>query len=275
MDFELLARFEGGAADLQRLPAQQGAQSLYGISRSIDLMNNYFATGTIRKRAPFSNLIQVYLEPPRPGSFESVLSFVLNHQEEIWAFGKAVGADEFVLLMRDYMRTLYCRVTGREGEPGTKLLQDLDKERPGDLDALTDAIEPAVKATHQPIGAGAQTVNIYQGDVNIVNFNPATKEYVSGSELNPNRERQDVSVAALSVNQRTGRVFFHDLGKTVPFTVSAEAQAQTMAQLADSLNRYASELPSDVSILFSRVQAFDGRTKRIIIFSAGPADDDE
>lgn len=82
-----------------------------------------------------------------------------------------------------------------------------------------------------------------------------------------------MSVAALNVNARTGRVFFFDLGRTIPFRVPADAAPKTIANLSRFLTRYAEKDPKRVDISFKRITYQDGRLKRIVIVDCDQIDE--
>jgi hypothetical protein len=45
------------------------------------MVGSCLVEGEIRKRAPFSSNIRFYISPPRPGSFENLISFVVENPE--------------------------------------------------------------------------------------------------------------------------------------------------------------------------------------------------
>lgn len=94
----------------------------------------------------------------------------------------------------------------------------------------------------------------------------ATKEYLKSEDIDDRSRTQDVSVGALNVNSRNGRVYFHDLGRTVPFYVSREADNRTIPTLSRFLTQYAERTGATVNIQFRRIKYPDGRLKKIIIY---------
>lgn len=77
---------------------------------------------------------------------------------------------------------------------------------------------------------------------------------------------QDVSVAALNVNSKNGRVFLFDENRTVPFLVHREAAPRTIPVLSRYLSQYAQKTGATVNIRYRPVKHIDGRTKRLIVF---------
>lgn len=241
MEFDITVKFSGDEAERHRIPAYEGAQSLQGISRGLVLVSNYLTTGEIRKRAPFSQDVKFYLQPSRPGSFEIILTTVIENIDLI-AVGGIVSTIGFAItanLLTDGFKTIFGRIIGGGQTPETDEFQMIDDARPGDVDALVDAAEPAIIQAHTIINQGSSNIVVIQGDNNILTLNSTSKEYVKRSRFGEDIERLDVSVGSLNVNTGYGRVFVHDLGKTVPFTVVKEPDAGTYGALSHSLNQYA------------------------------------
>ena len=97
-------------------------------------------------------------------------------------------------------------------------------------------------------------------------LNEESREYMETEDVVARVDVQDVSVGALNVNSRNGRVFFHDLGRTVPFYVPRDAEPRTIPILSRYLTQYAEKTGATVNIRFRRVRYADERLKRIIIY---------
>lgn len=263
----LIVKFTGDEAENHRVPAYEATQSLAGVSRSLVLVGNYLFEGKIRKRYPYSDRVQFYLTSTRPGSFETLFVAVISNPEII-SIAKDVGIDVAKKVLLDGVRYVFNRAIGRQEKPATQELKEIEDRKSGDLDALTDAVEPALRMGHTVIGNGARQVVIINGSNNVVKFDNISKEYISSSLVLPQLEEMIVSVGSLNANTGYGRVFVDDLGKTVPFSVDVSAQRGTKGALSASLDRYTNGKPSHVSIKFSRVVAPDGRTKKFIIHAA-------
>lgn len=266
MSTEFIAHVTAEDPAEDRIPAHEMAQSLEGMARGFVLIGHYLSEGKIRRKPPFSENISFYLEPPRRRSWEAVFLAIINSPELLPIGAVAAGiAGNF---LTDAIRHIFSRVTGRPKAASTPELDRIGAERPGDLEALVEAIEPGIARAHTVIGRGASCITIIHGDNNIVNLDRETKDYVRNARMLPDDELLDASVSALNALEGSGRIFLHPLGRTVPFSIARRADPGTIAALSHSLNRYASEQPSDVQIRFRRVIVPDGRVKRIVILSA-------
>ncbi len=254
MDFQFGIKFEGQDADYHRLPAYAGGQAIEGIARGIILVGHFATTGEIRKRAPFSDGLQLYMTPPRSGSLEILLLGVVS----------GVAAN----LMAPLVKRAFNHVVGLGDSLDQPELRDLEQNRSGDLEALTDAVEPALRSAHNVVGEGASNIVIIQGDSNVVNFDASTKRYIFGSTVLQSIQEIEGSVGAFNANTDYGKIYIPEYGKSVPFTIARDSEAGTDSAISSSLDRYTSGLPSIVSCQVRSVVAPDGRIKKLIILAA-------
>jgi hypothetical protein len=268
---ELIIKFKGEVAEDHVLPAYEGSVSIRGFARSVVIIGNYLADGHIRKRAPFSDSIRFYLHPPRPGSFESLISFVAANPEALAISGVVGGLslNVFSNFVWDGIKYCFNRVVGKEAKPETPELARLNGARGGDLEAVIDAIEAPAKDAHAVIERGASQIILVTGSHNIVNFNSDTKRYISTTLHSDLPQTKLVSVGMFNVNTRYGRVYDYEYQRTIPFIIHRQAEARTMGNIGTSLNRYArGTLDKDVMIKFIAETDVDGRAKRYILLDA-------
>lgn len=261
---DLIVSFRGRDADQGRVEAFAGIESAAGLARALTLIGHYAATGSIRHRFPFDDGVQFFLEGTEPGSF--------NWRIKVVAGTVAVGLATNGIY--DLIKLVTSKAIGEEPTSLSQPVSDLNGRKSGDIDALVEAIEPALKKAHYGIG---ETVNeiVIQEDTSrkvVVRFNGRSKSYLLDNVDGADSE-QDVSISALNVNDRTGRAYFLDQKRTVPFRVSRDAHPRTMSVLSASLDRYANKNPAPARITFSRVEATDGRLKRLVIIDAKDAND--
>ena len=263
----LVLRFEGLDADDGRLEAFSGIESAAGIARSLTLIAHYAATGQVRQRFPFDEAVQFYLTGTDTGSFSWKL--VLNV-----VGGLALGMTGNALY--DLSRLVLSKAIGQEPGHISTQVQDINERRSGDIDALVEAIEPALKKGHYGIGETARTIKIEEDSSRkvIVTFDSDSKRYLA-DDIKADVDQQDVSISALNVNDRTGRAYFLDLKRTIPFRVARDADPATMTTLSTALDSYARKHPAPVKITFRRIEAVDGRLKRLIISGATDVTDED
>jgi hypothetical protein len=258
----LIVSFRGLDADRHLLDAYTGSESIAGISRSLALVAHYAATGIVRHRLPFSEDLGFYIEAIEPGSFNWRYAL-------IGVAAPTIGLGLATNGIYDLGKLVLSRATGQETTQIDTQVSRIDAVRGGDIDALVEAVGPALKRGHSGIGDTANQIVIVNGDNNntLITFDAASKDYISQT-VDGTIDYQDVSISALNVNDRTGRAYFVDLHRTVPFLIAREAEPKTMSVLSRGLNNYANKNGATINIRFKRLNAIDGRLKRIIIYDA-------
>jgi len=172
----------------------------------------------------------------------------------------------------DLIKITFGRALGLTTKPSTDQTTLLDEKRGGDVEALIDSVESPMREAHTAIGNSAHDIQIVNGQNNVVinNLTLVTKEYVSIS-LRGDEDNVDVSIGSLNANQGTGRAWFTDVGKLVPFNVSNKATDRTLSALSWGLDQYVNGTGGTVSIRYEPLRSADGRLKRVIIYDAEPA----
>lgn len=257
----LIVSFRGLDADNHHVEAFAGARSIAGVSRSLALVANYASTGSVRYRYPFDQSLQFYIEGTIPGSFNWKLALV--------GVGGPLALGLSTNAVYDLGKLVIGKAVGSEVTQVVPEVADLNARRGGDIEALVEAAEPALKEAHYGIGSTTQQIIIINGNNNapIVALDADTRDYLNTSIPAPVAV-QDVSVAALNANDKTGRIFLFDLGRTVAFKISNEATGRTMVNLSRGLEQYARGTGATVEVRYQPIEAADGRVKRVIVYDA-------
>lgn len=246
-------KFEGGEADEHRIEAYDGIKSIDGLIRVARIATHYAATGEVRYRAPYTDLLEVHLSVTQEGSFELLFEQISKMTE---------GAAHAKHVADALLNRILKRGTGQgefdELQVGEQIIP------PGDIEAMVEAAEAGIKSAHRWISSGQKTISINDDDGE-VELDLETRAYVESVNMG-NEVTRDVSVAALNVNNRTGRVYLHDEGRTIPFLVHREAEGHTITNLSTYLDEYAHKTGATVNIRYRPMVHSDGRVTRLIIF---------
>lgn len=231
-------KFEGAEASAHRVEAHTGAISLEGIARAATLAAHYASTGQVRFRAPFSSEIEFQFSAPEPGSLDFPLEAIAN-------IGSSVSAKKV-----KFATALFLAILARASGQGEKAELAIEGEKipSGTLDALAEAATPGLERAHRWIDLRAKKISVRSGKRQVV-LDHSSKEYLE-DEIQGDRQRQDVTVAALNGNNKTGRVYFEDLGRTIPFKVAREAKGRTTVNLSRYLTQYIRKTNEWVDIEF-------------------------
>jgi hypothetical protein len=264
-------KFMGGLASQGRIPAYEAAQSLYGITRSIVIIANYAEEGRVRRKEFGNSSFQLNLVATKEGSFETILEFISNPlvMAGLGAVGLKVTSD----LISDFIKSILKRSVGQSAEPSIENLEDRGKLNSGDLQALVEAIEPAMREAHRIINNGASKIILIHGNNNNVTFDNSTKEYVN-TNLNDREIRTKLfSIASLNANSGNGRAFDFEESRTIPFQLGDGVDRRTITSILKSISNYSyrrlgDNIKSAVALKYRTIQSVDGRVKKIIVLKA-------
>lgn len=253
--------FIGEEADQHRIEAFSGSESLAGIARAAVLVAHYAATGEVRHRAPYSKNIEFFLEAPVEGSLEFPLKVLADAKAALAAHKKKMAVALLALVI--------ARATGQA--PESDLEVEGQKIRSGDVDALAEAATPGLYRAHYWIDGNNKKIKFNRDNGDTITINSNTKSYMETENFGPTNTI-DVSVAALNANSKVGRVYFGDLGRTVPFKVAKESKGRTVPNLSRYLTQYVNKTGMTVNIVYQPIYYPDERLKRIMIFDCYPID---
>lgn len=262
----LIVSFLGGDADRHQIEAFSGLESAAGIARALTLIGHYAATGEVRYRYPFSSDVRFFLDGTEEGSF--------NWRFKVIAGTVAVGLATNAIY--DLGKLVLNMAVGSEPTEVSEEVSDLDQKRSGDIGALVEAVEPALKKGHYGIGNTIEKIEIFEENSRrtIVHFDESSKSYLQSTNDGGN-DVQMLTISALNANDRTGRAYFPELGRTIRFVVDRRSKAGTMAILSRSLDQYISKVPYPVAVSYRKKVSSDGRIKSIEIYGAvDPQDTD-
>lgn len=257
---ELTISFQGLDADDHRIEAYSGIESAAGIARAITLIAHFAVTGKVRHRFPFSPDAQVYLEGTEDGSFNWKMAAPIAGALALGITGNA---------LYDLTKAAISSAIGEAYEASDPDVRAVIRTRSGEFDALVEAIEPALKKAHHGVGETAERIIISERSERevIIELNDRSKSFMLDS-VTGDLSQQDVSVSSLNVNDRTGRAYFLDLRRTIPFRISGDAATGTLPTISASLDGYANRQPAPIRLYFRRIETTDGRLKRVEVYRA-------
>jgi hypothetical protein len=271
----LTVSFQGGLADAHRLPAYAASQSLYGISRSLLVVTNYLGEGKVRHRKfdeTGAHGFEINLVASQPGSFEFIFEILADPAMQ--SIGHAVAGKVAGDLTVAFIKSVFRRCVGEKAEPEIEKLESNGTLNSGDIGALVEAIEPAMKSAHTAVNHGSTTIVLVSGDNNIVNLDASTKTYVYSSKRDNHFHDKLFSIASYNANSRSGRAYDYDKGMTVPFDLASQVDRTSLRAIMKSMSDYALRLPGDdshdsqIAVRYNTTVAPDGRVKKIHLYKA-------
>ncbi|OAE47858.1 hypothetical protein [Agrobacterium tumefaciens] len=266
--------FSGGLADAHRLPAYDGAKSLEGITRSLLIVTNFLVEGRVRHREFGRVPLTFNIVAQQPGSFETVFEIAYTAAVIGGPVIQEVAGSVASNLLTELISTTFKRATGLTEERPSAEIIDLEATRSGDVDAIVDAIEPALRQSHTVINHGVTNITIHnyaQPEQPVARLNRETKGYMWDNVIDDRVRVKLFSVASFNANQGTGRAFDLEEGRSIPFKLAPDTDRQTVDTLLGSISSYTrrrrlgDNLTSAIALVYTCVLAVDGRVKKITI----------
>jgi hypothetical protein len=270
----LLIQIDGELAAQHMLPLYEGGEALAGIGLSFTRVSHYLLTGEVRHRAPYDPRLKILTRSPRRGSIEFDFVGFLAGPAPTSVIGQITISVTAAVVIGLGIR-LIKRITGRHQPNETDSMTPVEKQRPGDIDALASSIVAPTKRTHSIIGHGATVINII-GNNNEVILDKRSKDYIFTTIEADDDSWIDVSIGWLNANQQTGGAFNYELGRIVPFDISKVADQKSLLTLSRSHTEYflGNKEGSAISVRVRPSMSVDGTVKHYLLLEAKEIDDE-
>jgi hypothetical protein len=236
--------FDPGSRE-HSLDAYDASQALYGIARSLSIASHYAVNGKVIKQAPSLKGASVRVLPPNAGSFEVIVPVLLMAASpDVIA---TVSQNVFSNFLTDIIRHSYRRLVGQPSPPETDELRETLHLRPGDVDAMADAMEEDVNRIHRPIAksnADQYNINIFGNNNKIVVLNRDTHEFAKTKIPSSHQSNYFGHITSLNTNTMQGRFFVENEERNIGFSFEkgVKPSAAQRKLMASSLNEWVSEM---------------------------------
>lgn len=277
MTTELVVSFRGRLPSRGQVSAYTAFESMLALSQATTMVLHFGDTGTIRRKN-FAKLgIDLRLKDTREGSFE----FLLEYKSEAAYLAGFVANAAAGGLTWDLMKGAIQRVIGGAGSGAVDQLESHPDFKDGDLGALVQAIEPAVRRAHGAINRGATKIVIsVEGGEDEVVFDERSKAYLLENMVNDTIRTQRFMVTSFDGRARTGRMFHLEDEQAYTFELSKNANYKALEVIADAAYAYALRSSGqfdqrlEAVFRFSSIDAVDGRIKKIVVYQAATSFDE-
>jgi hypothetical protein len=160
------------------------------------------------------------LLPPVAGRFEFILPIVQALSDPTPQNTVALNlASNFVY---DLGKVVFSRLIGKAEKPFSKEVSSLARQAPGDLDAISDALEEDINRIHRPIISNTTIVNVFGGTNAIATLNKTTYDYVTAKVISDQINDFFGRVTSFNGSSIQGRFWLEAEERTIDFLVSIE-----------------------------------------------------
>lgn len=242
------------------LDAYDAAQSMQGMARSLAIVTHYALHSRVIKQAPSLSGARILATPPERGSFQ--LPFGIEIDSGTATALAGVGLGVVTNYITDLTKFLFRKISGLPEQVETSKLKELLEAVPGDIDAISDAVDEDVVRVHRPLLHNVNHFHIYGGTTQIGNFNQSTYDHAKARELGGGDEFVG-TIASLNANSDNGRIYLQSEGRTVGFKRDRALQRLPIGDrrlLSWSLDQYTNGKDGTIKLIG---KALRNREKRI------------
>ncbi|MBB2205917.1 DUF7946 domain-containing protein [Gluconacetobacter takamatsuzukensis] len=249
------------------LNAYDAATALYGISRSISIITHYAINGTIIKQAPAIRNAEVFVQPPNAGSFEFIVPIVQLAPDPSTKLGTiiyGVGAS----YIYDLTKLIFARLSGKSEKSSSETIQNLQRTKSNEIDAVSDSIEEDIVRIQRPIINNVCNINIYGGGDNIINLDIGTYEYSRTKIISSTVEQFFGHVTSFNSSSGKGRFWVENENRTIGFSVHKEREALSKHEkgyLSSSLDAWVRSLQGELILVGFPLRSKQGLLKHIFV----------
>jgi hypothetical protein len=262
LDLPFLIRYVGGYADARRLDFYDGADSLFGFAKALQLTNHYLITGNVAFQAPRARGAKLYMLTSRSG--KQIVQLVLEHPKTaVWFMQQGYSVAKLgARHVYDFTRTVFSRTVGKKVTPETDLVRAIEAKHAPDLNVLSEAIDGPLKDAHRTIGQSSTTTQLGSLDKPFVTFDQQTFDYVRTRIVSKKIEEIHGTIAAYNVNSRRGRVFDPAEGRTIPFEPDGDVRLKDTTPLTWSLYQQDRGRDGTIHLEVRRMLTLNNETKK-------------
>ncbi|MCW2306242.1 DUF7946 domain-containing protein [Rhodobium gokarnense] len=273
--------FDGYDASENKLEFYDAAQAMLGFQRTLALTTHLVLNGEVITQAPSLKDAQIFVVPPREGSWEiatiislsAVVLYKLGTAPRETPLGNLVcSAYDYIISETLGFHVDYEKTLGKQYE---ELSADRKNKIPlldqSNFDSVIEKCEKAVRDMHRPIvkSTSAERANIYyETDDDSFSLGHAltsrTYEYINETIVDESREIISGKVSSYNINTYKGRIYIIDEKRPVPFELSHEARnARSVGRIVESLRLNAIDRKRDDAIVSFRVYKHRSVTDRL------------
>ncbi|EHU4841368.1 TPA: hypothetical protein KDX74_004588 [Vibrio parahaemolyticus] len=137
--------YQGGDADLHRLDMYDASMSLHGFARAIAITTHALLNdGDVKRKGNRANGAKIYVSPPQKGSYEQILTLVIENKE-------AIGVSVVAAAFWDMLKWTWSKTLDLAYEPETSTVKKLGERVEPFIGDIEEVLESALEEAHRPI----------------------------------------------------------------------------------------------------------------------------
>lgn len=267
--------YRGGDADKNQLKLYDGANSIFGFSKVIQLAVHGFINNKIIKNAPAMKGAEIYILPARNGSFLETIKILITDPN----FMMSVGTGVVGSALYDFLKTTIGKAVGKIFKPETSTVSKLIQKDEPFFDELANILEGPLVEAHRTIEKSGGTVSLDRPKSTLVVFNNETLNWVKTQKEDNIPIKRVGNVTRFNIISKNGRFYDTDEKRTIPFIPDGTLSHKATTLLSRSLDDANNQLSGLLEFKVIPVRSASDVIKRYILLDCkkydelGPASD--
>lgn len=254
-----------GDADHHRLDMYDASISMQGFARALAITTHALLNeGEIRLKGNRAEGAKIYINPARRGSFEELVTIIINNPEA--TIGVSVVSSAFW----DILKWTWSRTLDLSYEPETPFVRRLNERLEPFIGEIEEALEVPLEQAHRPLKQFSEmTISITRprsGEV--ITLNSGTLESVSLQTEQALTSGIIGNVTKYNILSGIGRFYDDELEHTVSFKIMDTVTAHQKQLLTWSLHHAQANNDGKIELEIQRVVSAKRKIKRYLVHSA-------
>lgn len=271
-NLQIKVSYHHGTAEEGRLDLYDAGVSIQGLARALAISTHALINdGEIRKRASRATGAEIYISPSRRGSFQEIITIVLN-ADATSALGYSVAG----AALWDLVKWTWSKAVDLDYEPETAKVRRLENRKEPFIGEIEEALEAPLERFHRPVKQNRDVViSVSRNRTHDrMLFNSETLDAVSLQYDNEIITNIIGNVTRYNILSGFGRMFVDELDKTVSFMLTDNVTAKQKEHLTWSMDQANRDLGGKISFDATKVLSAKGAIKRYVIEEIRRIDND-
>lgn len=210
-----LIRFEGAEADNGRLPLYDGAHSMTGVARCVNLVAHSFANKEeIRTKGDNPKDVKTYIHASKKGCFEEQVDVEFSER-----LAEKIGTSVLAKNFWDYLIWSWSAAIGKDYSPITPYVKRKEESDIPYSEDIGEALESAMTELHRIVNTNPDisiTLVRLRGKEELV-FNSESYQFVAKKTRSPEKIYKYGNVTKYNILTGNGRFFDNDERRVISF----------------------------------------------------------
>lgn len=260
---EIKISYHYGTAADSRLDLYDAGVSIQGLARALAISTHAFLNdGEIRKRANAATGAEIYISPSRRGSFEEIITIILDHQ-----VAATIGLSVASNALWDLVKWTWSKAVELEYEPRTPRVRKLSERKEPFIGEIEEALEAPLEQFHRPVKQNREVVIAVSRNRthDRIKLDSQTLDAVSLRYDDELIHNIIGNVTRYNILSGFGRMYVDELEKTVSFMLTDSVTSNQKEFLTWSMDQANRGNGGKVGFDATKVMSAKGAIKRFVV----------